>query len=359
LEKLRSRFTVEVKDLKESMKLLNATTKDFVKTIRDEIKDVRDRFNAQLEILRSPIELEVKEIRRKGDAETTLVSKRFEKELLGLQKEKVKHEKARDQYSYKIAKCDAEMKTRAVHKDSSGERRWKDEKNSLKKKRSEVESEVKKLEKQIEETEDRKAQELFRIRSEVGARVTEATKELVEIESSRDAKVQLLKQEMGRMEETSAELARQIDKTVNLRETSKSAIEDLGIPQKHGKPTLVYMSFYLACLQNDSRKRYVHYPPSNVNNVKLLVKLKGVLGMARVKDLFSPRSLAIATFLNRFPSLMEENAVFETETSEAAASANMLQKKETVDEIKSGLKKLKEEGWLSEKELESFTQALP
>lgn len=358
LESLRAKFVNEVNNLSKSMKLLNAATKDFVETVQDEMKEVKDEFEKELEKRLGPVEGQVREIRRKCDAEITLASKSFEKELLQLQKEKVKREKTRDQLSRKIAHAQAQAKTSAARKDDVGERRWKEEKKRRKKEHSNVESEIKKLERQIKEAEDKKSSELFRIKSECDIKVQEATRELVEIEASRDAKVQILTQEMEKIEGLTATIIKQIDSAAKLREASIFTFEKYGIPRKYDQIALVYMPFYLVCFQSGTRKRYVYFPPSNVNNVKFSVKLKGVLGMAKVKQLFSPRSDAVVSLLNKLPFMLEENAVFEREVSEKAAKADMLRAKDASESIRSGLIRLKEEGWLSEKEYEAFNHEL-
>jgi hypothetical protein len=358
LEELKAKLVEEVKNLDRSMKLLNATTKGFTKTIQAEIKEVKDKFNVELEKHRGPVEEEVGEIRLKGDEEIIVVSRRSEKELLHLQREKTKREKTRDQLTGKIARCEAEMKSHAGKKDKAGERRWKEERGKHKKERSQVDSEIKKLERDLKEAEEKKGEELFRLRSEVDAKTQEATKELVEIESSRDAKVQMLTQEMEKMETQTAIINKQIDQSIRQREASIEAFEKLGLSYGNSGQSLVYMPFYLVGFQSESRRRYVHYPPSCVNNVKLLVKLKGALGMAKVKQLLRPRSEATASFLNRFPSMLEEKTVFEREMGEAAAKADILRARNAKESIGRGLDQLKEEGWLSEKEYETFSRHL-
>ena len=358
LEELKTKLAEDARSLNRSMKLLNATTKGFTKTIQAEIKEAKDEFNAELEKHRGPVEEEVGRIRRNGDEEIMVVSKRFEKELLHLHKEKMKREKTRDRLSSKIARCDVEVKGSAARKDKAGERRWKDERGKRKKERSEVESEIKKLERDLKETEEKKGEELFRLRSGLDAKTQEATKELVEIESSRDAKVQMLTQEMEKIEAQTATISKQIDQAIRQREASTAAFERLGLSHGNNRQPLVYVPFYLVGFQSESRRRYAHYPPSCVNNVRLLVKLKGALGMAKVKQLLKPRSEAIASFLNRFPLVLEEKTVFERETSEAAVKADILRARNAKESIRRGLDQLKEEGWLSEKEHETFSQRL-
>lgn len=358
LENLKSRLIDEVKSLNKGMRLLNFTTKDFTKAIRAEMKEVKERFSAELEKCRGPVEEAVRKVHLKGDEETAVASKKSGKHLLSLQKEKVKLDEAREQLTDKIARCDAEIKSSATRKDEATERRWKDEKGRYKKERSDLESSIKKLEKEIKEAEDEKRQELFRIKSDVEAKVQEANREIDEIEAARDAEVQVLKQQIEKIEEQTSAIIKQINETTGSLEAATASFNNLGIRRESSKPSLVYVPFYLVGFQSETRKRYLHYPPSYTNSVKLLVKLKGALGMARIKQLFSPRSAALANFLNRVPSMLEENAVLERETSEAAVEDSILASQDGKEIIRHGLSRLKEEGWLSEKEYASFSNAL-
>lgn len=210
----------------------------------------------------------------------------------------------------------------------------------------------------MKETEDRKSSELFRIKSECDDRTQEVAKELVDIESSRDAKARILDQEKEKIEGMTETIIKKIDIAAKLRETSITAFEKYGIPRKYDQITLVHLPFYLVRFQSDSRKRYVYYPPSNINDVKFSTKLLGALGMARVKQLFTPRSDTIVTLLNKVPLMLEENAALGRQVGEDAVKSNIVGTEETMKSVKAGLMKLKEEGWLSEKEYESFDHEL-
>jgi hypothetical protein len=142
-----------------------------------------------------------------------------------------------------------------------------------------------------------------------------------------------------------------------MREEKLAEFEKLGIEQKQKKNILIYMPFYLVCYQYQSKKRYVPFSPSIANSISLLAKLKGALGKAKVKQLLVPRFKTITAFLNNFPALIERDAVFEREISEASDKADMLKINVIREQIGNGLKRLKEEGWLSEKEYDVFAKA--
>jgi len=118
------------------------------------------------------------------------------------------------------------------------------------------------------------------------------------------------------------------------------------------------MPFYLACYQLETRKRYVYFPPSTVNSITLSVKFKGALGKAKIKQILQPRSKTIPSLLNKFLLTMRQNVVFNREMNEACEKANIMLTKNSRESIRKGLKKIKEEGWFSEREHESFSQML-
>lgn len=358
LQNLKSRFMEEVNALYRSMKLINAKTGSFVKVIRSEIRRIEERFAEEIKKCKASIAGKVSEIREEYDEKVMELSKRIQEELLGLQQEKIKLEKIKEQSIGEIEHCEAEIKTCAISKDSIGERKWREKRDELKRNLSETEIKIKELDKKIKGIEEEKALKNFKLKSECDAKIKEAMKDLVEIESSRDAKIRIYKEEMERLEELTSSIIGQIDKLAKLREASIAEFDKLGARQKRKKCALIYMPFYLTCYQSESVKRYVHFPPSIVNSISFVVRFKGALGKARIKQLLQPRSKKITSILNKFLILMEQNAVFNREVNEACAKANLLRTRSLRESIKKGLAKLKGEGWLSEREYESFSQIL-
>ena len=357
LENLKLDFKEDVDILYESMKLLNKTTRNFVKTIRNKIKAIKEEFSAEIKKQESVIMPKVNRINEEYDEQITKLTKNFEKQLLPLQKEKVKFEKTKEQTLNKIERCNVEAKTCAANKDVVGERKWKEKANETKKEFSEIENKIEELEEKIKEIDDSRSLETFRLRSEWEAKVKEAKRDLLELESSRDAKIQIHTQEIEKLESLTSTIIQHVDTIVKLREANLTNLEKLGIPQKHKTVTLIYMPVYLACYKAEQKKRYVLFSPSVANSIGFTTKLKGALGRAKVKQLLVPRFRAITSFLNKFPALIERNAAFEREIYEAGDKADISKASSVREQIKSGLERLKEEGWFSEKEYRAFTEA--
>jgi hypothetical protein len=356
LENLRREFKEDVDVLYESMKLLSKTTRNFTRVIRSKIKAIREEFGEAIKKQESIITPKVDRINEEYDEQITKLANDFEKQLLPLQKDKVKFEKTKEQTLAKIERYNIEAKSCAVSKDVVGERNWKEKINEAKKEFSEIENRIEELEEKIKEIEDNKSLETFRLRSEWENKVKEAKKDLLELESSRDAKIQIHTQEIEKLDSLTSTIIQNVGNIVKLRETNLANFEKLGVPQKHTTATLIYTPLYLACYQAEQKKRYALFSPSVANSIGFTTKLKGALGKAKVKHLLVPRFKTISAFLNKLPPLIGHHAVFEREISEASDKADMLKTNAIREQVGNGLIRLKEEGWFSEKEYEAFAE---
>jgi len=357
LESLKTEFKKDANSLYKGMKLLNTTTKEYIDAAHSEIKQVEGEFNEKIEKKKPAVMERVEKIRKRYDEQVTRVSKRFEKELYRLAQERVKLERTKALLLSKIERCEADIETCVVKKDNAGERKWKEELDQHKKELSRIERELKEAEERIKVPENAKKQEISRLKQEYETRVDEVMWELREIEASRDAKIRICEQEMEKLEEESSTIIGQMDKLAKLREATLDHLSKLGIKQKRNKYTLIHMPFYVVCYRVNSKKQYDVFPPSIANSMSLAVKVK-TLGRAKIKQLLVQRSKGITSLINKFPIIIEQNAVFEREINEAGLKVNMLQIENLRESVRNGLEKLEEEGWLSEEEHKTFSQTL-
>ena len=357
LESLRLGFARDVDTLYENMKLISKLTHNFVRIIRSEIKKVKEEYGEQIRKQESLVKPKVDHINEEYDEQITHAAKSYQKQLVPLQREKVRLEKSKEQMTNRIERYKLEARTRAAVKDSAGEKKWKEKANESKKELSRIEDEIKELERKLKEAEENRSLETIRLKTEWEAKVREAKKDLLELEAARDAKTQVHQQEIEKLENITATVVQKIGETAKLREADLASLGKLGIAQKRQNVALLYVPFYLACYQAETKKRYVAFAPSTVNSVGLSAKIKGVLGGAKIKNLFAERFSAISLLLHRLPSEIEGNAVFEKEVNEAGAGTT-LNREEFRETIKKGLAELKGEGWLSEKEHIDFSQKL-
>jgi len=358
LERLKADFKAEVATLNSCIKLLNKTTRGFVKDIRGKIKAVMEEFEAEIRKQEEAVAQKISRLNEDYEEQRVKLMKDFEKQLMPLQKEKLKLEKLRDQTVRKIEQYNLEAKSCAASGNSAGEKRWKEKANEVKKELSEIERKIEEAEDRIKELEENCEAETFRLRSEWETRIKEARKSLLELEASRDAKIQIYQDEMARLESLTSKIIQQVNSFVKMREADLAGFNNLGVPQKCKTLSLVYVPFYMACFEAELKKRYVVFPPSAVNSIGFTAKLKGVLGKAKVKHLLVPRFRAVSSLLEELPALMEKDAAFAREIHEAGEKANLLKSEAMRKAVGEGLKKLRDEGWLSDKEFEAFNQKL-
>ena len=358
VEKSRSKFVEEVSELNKIIKLLNLKTQEFLTMLREEVKETEERFSEQIEKAKASLENETSRINREYAEKITEISTKFEQEILVLQTEIIKLEKAKEQLSTEIEHCEAEIKAATINKDDVAEQQWKEKRSELKKELPEILTKTKALEEKIREIEENKKHVVFQLKSEVDAKIKEAAKDLMELESSRDAEIKIYQGEMEKLEELTSNIIGRVDKLAKMRDVTIAEFDRLGIQQKGINSTLVYMPFYLVCYQLGANKRYTCFAPSFVSGVSLGVKLRGAIGKGRISQLLQPRSKKIVSILNKFAVLLEENIVFGREINEACRKVNMLEATNLRESIKKGLGKLKEDGWLSEEECASSNRII-
>lgn len=354
LQNKKSIFKEEADLLYQSMKLIKAKTDLSHEAIREEIGRIKEDFRDAIQESKASVDQMVQRIREEYDEKVTKISKKVEEELVIIRQEKIKLDKIKKQLTDEIERCETKIRTFAVNKDDVSERKWKEKRDETKTELSETEAKIKEINNNIKELQDNQKLEIFQLKSEYDASVREAEKNLIEIESSRDAKIQLHKEEMEKFEELTTNIIEQIANLAKLRDKTIDQFNKLGI-QHQEKKALIYMPLYLVCYRSDSGKRYAPFPPSTVRNAGLSVKFKGALGKTKIKQLLEPRSEMISSILNKFPTLIEQNPVFNREIDEACDKVNILNQKTS---IKNGMEKIRDEGWLSDKEFESFNQQL-
>lgn len=358
LDGLKSTFQEDLDTLYANIKSINKFTSNWIKIIRSKIKTIQAEFREQIKKQEDIVKPKVKHIQEEYDEQITQLTRNFEKRFLPMRKEKVRLEKIQDQTLTKIERCTIEVKTAKANKNTVGEKNWKEKLEENKKNLSDTKKRIKEAEAKLKETEDQKSVEVFRLRSESETKIKEARKDIVELEATRDAKVQVHEQEIKKLNELTSTLIGQIDKTAKLREANLATIEKFGIKQKLKTNALFFVPFYLTYYQSEPKRRYTLFPPSFVNSVGFLVKLRGALGGAKIKHLLVPRFKTLSSFLNQFPALIEKNAAIEREVHETLAKTDLLKSKSTLESTRKGLEQLNAEGWFSEKEYETFKQML-
>lgn len=360
LENLYSSFKEEAKELYRCMKLLHKITNNFIKEVRARAEVDKAEFDAKIKDQEEFISPKVNHIREDYDSQIIDLTKNYEKQFHPVQIEKMRLQKSKENALAKIEHYRLEAKTSAENNNAVGEKKWKEKINETKKELSEIEDKLKQSEKVHKDLEDRKSLEIIKLRSELETKVKDARQPLLELEASRDAKLLIHRQEMEKLEKQTKTISDQIGRIAKLREENIAQFEKLGVKKESEFPNvaLCFVPFYAACYQVETRKRYLLLPPSAANSIGLATKLKGALGRAKIKQLLVPRFGTIASLMDTIQALTQQNAVFETEIRELGVEANILNSSLVREDIKKGLAYIKNEGWLSDKEYEAFSQKI-
>jgi len=360
LKTLYLSFREDIDRLRRCMKFMNKATGHYGKVLRNKVKAVKEEFGVKINAQDELVAPRVAHLKEDYDHRIVESAKRFEKQRLPVQKEKVKLEKSREQALTKIERYKLEAKTRAEMDDSVGEQKWKEKSSDTKKELSEIEDQLKQTEKALKDLEEQKSLEIFNLKSELETKIKEARQPLLELESSRDAQILIYKQEIENLEQQTKLITDHLGRTAKLRETSIANFAKLGVKQDSElkEAALFYVPFYVACYQVESKKRYLILPPSEANAIGLSTKLKGALGRAKIKQLLVRRFDAITSLMDTIQVLAQQNAVFGTEMREMGERTNILNMSSMRERIKKGLEYIKKEGWLSEKEHQVLSQKI-
>jgi hypothetical protein len=134
--------------------------------------------------------------------------------------------------------------------------------------------------------------------------------------------------------------------------------EEITLPGGKLAHGLVYIPFYLVRYEKEDKRRYVTFPPSSVEDMGILTKMKGALGAAKMTALLQSRSKALNQFLNHIVPLIEKDPMLEKVVTEAGIRDSILLKKQLRIGVKRGLKQLEREKWITKDELQTFSKFL-
>jgi hypothetical protein len=358
LSELRDIVEDEIKTLSNCMKFLSKKTRDQVKALRAEMQFTIKQYNQKIKKLKPKVMEKIKKIQKKRDREVTIISKKYDKKLGALQQEKVRSERTLVRLSTDIERIETGIKSCRDYKDEAGEFQLAQQLEKIKKKLPIFEKKIKDINKNIEHVEDAKKIEVARARAKPDDRIEEAMKVLRDLEAAKEARTRLEQQELVDLEKKTSSIIKQIDEMIKTKETVLNEFEGIGTLERRRKNTLVYLPVYFICYETEVEKRYVVFPPSYVSIMCIKTKLKSVFGAGKMKSFLQYRSTAISTLVDRLVDLTQGNPVFEKDIIKAGTKANILGTLEFQANIEKGLTQLRDEGWISESELETLSKIL-
>jgi hypothetical protein len=348
----------DIKNLRSAMKLLRTTTREHVRTIREEIRATGREFDEKITEVKPEVMYKLQEIQRKGDQEITRLSKDYERRLRTLHEDRIRLEREQHRLDTQIERSESEIRSSKLRKDEGGELQWKRRLQETKKKLPGIKKNIQEIDDKIEKTEATKRMEISKIRGRYETKADEAKNVLRELEASREAGVRMKEQERESLEEMTSGIIDQMNEMVKNKRAALEGLDALGMRQHYEHNVLAHMPVYLIAYEAKQKRRFMVYPPSVVRSMGIGTKFKGVFGMTRMKSFLQHRSRHLTSVLSQLVTLLKEDPVFEKEASDAGIHANIIGTEKSQEYIKKGLGELRQEGWISEKEYTAFKQAL-
>ena len=358
-ERLQSFLREDAERLPECMRLINRTTSQYITELNYEAAAVKEEADAKIKAQEELINPQIAKLNKDFKRKIKDLTESFDKELENLQKLKAKTLKFIEGNEGKIKLYQREAKTQAAKKHKIYEKRWKEKIKQTKKELNGLKKELKNIEGNLKRLSKQKVQETSKLNFELDAEIKFARQPLLELQVARDAKMFTFKQETDKLLKQEKPVIEGLNNSIKLREAIKANFELLGIREQQLKnPALFYVPFYVACYEMGSTRRYLILPPSTISSVDFSAKLKGALGMSKIKDLLVPRFKATTTLIERVQVLAKQNTAFEGQLHVLSQRNNLLNNSLFLKSVEKGLVYLKHEGWLSDKEHQVLSNRL-
>lgn len=352
LSDLRNMIDEEIQSLSRSMKLLSKSSKEQVKALHAEMRKSAKIFDKKIMKLKPKVMANIQKIQEKRDEDVTRISKKYGRKLRYLHQNRIRAERTLERLASDIDRIEADIKGCRERKDEPTEFQLSKKLDEIKKRIPMLHKEIKDIDRKLENVEDAKKIEVARARTRPDDRIEGVMKSLHDLEAAKEAKARLEEQELADLEEITSGIIKQIDAMIKEKEAALNDLDNIGANDRRRKQAITYIPMYFVCYETEVEKRYVVYPPAHVASMGIKTKLKGVFGSGKMKCFLQCRSQAIADLLDKLIDLTQENPVFEKEITQAGIQTSILRSTELLVGVKRGIAELKEEGWISENEVQ-------
>lgn len=359
IESVHFNLQQDIKDLYEYMKLLDESTRIYVKELQDITKTVKEEFDLKIKAENERIAPIITELKQNNDTKVVELIADHENQNLQIQKEIVQLEKDKHQAQEKIEECKQQIENQTENKPAV-EQIMTEKINETQKEIYDIEDRLKQTENDLKNVRERQILEAFKLKDELEAKLKETMGNVKELEAARDANILIYNQEKEQLETKTKQLIDQIGKALKLREVDISQFARLGIWQESAsnEKHLLYLPFYVICYEEGQKKRYYFLSPSIASAVGFFTKLKRFLHMAVSNKILIPRFKAFYLLKETIYALIYQNALFEAKIDEIGIKTNIFSTSSSKAEIKKALVCLKKEGWLADKEFSAVSQRL-
>ncbi len=349
-DSLQSTLKEEADNLSECIKQIKKTTNIHKTEIEYQSEAAKEEINAKIKAQTEIVNPQIAETNKQHNQKIKQTTRSFNNEIQSLQKLRSKTIKIINKTQTKIKVYEQEAKAQENKEHLIYARRWRNKIKQADSELTDLKRKLKNLENNIEQLNKQKVQEIYLLKSDLESEIERAWQPIRDLEAERSAKMTYYRQQNLKMIDLETPVVDGLIKNLGSWDSTKDKFENLGAEGELDSPVLFYMPFYLACFIVNNNKRYLIVPPSTVGYEGFSSKLKGALGISKIKNLLNPRFKSIALFMRKIQELIQQDAQLENQLYVLGEENNLLKNSVFQENVREGLIYLKQEGWLSSKE---------
>jgi hypothetical protein len=359
INRLQLSLEANADGLPECLRRLNKTTSQYITELNYAAEAVKDEADARIKAQEELINPQIVKLNSDYKRQITKVTVNFDEEINKLEKLKTKTLKFIDSEEKKLKQYERAAKKQAEKNHLIYEKGWKLKSKKAKKELGELRIELKRIENNIKRLDKQRNEKISTLRLELQTEVKLARQPLLDFETARDAKMLIFKRETEKLVNLEKPLVEGLNDAVKSAEQANDAFQMLGIRNLLLKgPALFYVPFYVTCFQAGSANRYLFLAPSTTFSVSFAAKLKGAMGISKVREIFTPRFKAIAVLIDKVQVLAKQDSLLDQQINDLGVRNNLLKNELARVNIIKGLVYLKDAGWLSQREYQALTNSL-
>ncbi|MGA2680928.1 MAG: hypothetical protein ABSF44_03915 [Candidatus Bathyarchaeia archaeon] len=349
----------DAEKLAECLRAMNRITSQYVTELDYQAEAVKDETEAKIRAQAEFINPKIVALNIQYKRRIAEVARSFDQELENLEKLKAKSEKNIESSEGKIRLYQREAEAQASRNHSTFEKRWKEKSALTKKELNALKKELKRTEKNIKSLTKQKKSQTGVLQLELEAEIKHARQPLVELEVAREAKMLVFERETEKLLKLEKPVVDGLNDAIKLEEAVNAKFAMLGsVDQQLKSPALFYVPFYTAFYQAGLSKRFIFLAPSMAASEGFTSKLKGALGMSKIKELLIPRFKAISGLIDNVQVLAKKDQFLDSQIRSLGEKNNLLNFRLTRDKIADGLLRLRSQGLLSDREYQIISGSL-
>jgi hypothetical protein len=359
LDSIQSAIHADAQRLPECIQQTNKITAQFVSDLDFAVSSTKEEYDAKIRAQQIQTKPQITKLKRVYTKKIREATKAFDKQLKSLQLKKKRNLKAQKTFETKIRLYTRNAVAQARKGHHKFEKRWKEKIKRSEKKLDAQKKLVEEIEAQTLSMGQAKISKLNALNAELNSEIATILRPQIELESARDEKLRGYKQEMASLVSEAQLVVVGLNKALTEEQTIDEAFQLKGLsPSAVSEPVLLLVPFYVTCYQAGSNKRYLTTAPSVMGNLAFSSKLKGALGISKIKEALAPRFESITGLINRVTIKTKEDAAFEGALWSLGEQSNLLKSPLFLENVAKGLAFLRRGGWISEREQQDLSNQL-